>query len=73
MFIETGVPRSDGEPRVKRDQTVVSKQEVVDFPANYVVPDDPPPVHPDQPPTDFYISISEWEICKPRMRYGTIA
>src|SRR5436190_15643084 len=64
MFIETGVPRSDGEPRVKRDQTVVSKQEVVDFPANYVIPDDPPPVHPDQPPKDFYISISEWEICQ---------
>lgn len=64
QFIITGVPRSDGEndPPVKRDQAVVDY--VVDFAVNHVVPNPPPPVHPDQPPTDFYISISEWEICQ---------
>ncbi len=61
IFIDTGVPRSDGEPR---DQTAAVSDQVVDFPANYVVPDPPPPVHPDQPPTDFYITISEFEICQ---------
>ncbi len=64
-FLVTGVPRADSEydPPAKSD-TVVSKQEVVDFPVNHIPDDPPPPVHPDQPPTDFYISISEWEICQ---------
>ncbi len=65
ILIHTGVPRSDGEPRVKREPSAQAAVDyAVDFPANYVIPDDPPSVHLDQPPTDFYISISEWEICQ---------
>lgn len=57
QFIMTGVPRSsdENEPPVKSEQTVV------DFSVNYVIPDDPPPVHPDQPPKRILVSLGEWE------------
>ncbi len=68
QFIVTGVPRHPDENERVPDGT----KGIQNGPANpkaktpldYVIPDPPPPVHPDQPPKDFYISISEWEICQ---------
>ncbi len=72
-FLVTGVPRADSEydPPAKSD-TVVSKQEVVDFPVNHI-PDDPPPRYTliSRPRTSTSQSPSG-KSAKPLLRCGTI-
>ena len=48
---------------MKQSRAIRLVDYAVDFPANYVIPRSSAGTS-DQPPTDFYISISEWEICQ---------